>query len=241
MEVEFRDVSYDVGGRSVLRGLNLRLQRGETVVLLGRSGAGKTTALRMVNALVFPGAGEVLVDGKPTTAWDPIALRRRTGYAIQETGLFPHMTVAENIGIVPRLQGTPKDRTRQRVRSLLEEVQLPPAEFEARYPRELSGGQRQRAGVARALAGDPDLLLFDEPFGALDPLTRLELQRQYLDIQRRHPRTALFVTHDVSEAVRLGTRIGLMHEGRIVALASPEEFRRLSQPLVRTFLSCLET
>lgn len=236
MEVEFRNVSW-----RVLRNLSFRLERGETLVLVGASGSGKTSALKMVNALLYPSQGEVLVDGRPTTAWDAIALRRRIGYAIQETGLLPHMTVAENVGLVPRLSGWPRDKIAERVRRLLEEVQLPFAEFAGRRPRELSGGERQRVGVARALAAEPGLLLFDEPFGALDPLTRLELQRQFLALRQRYRITALFVTHDITEALRLGTRIGLLAGGRLEALAPPAEFRRLDNPRVQALLACLET
>lgn len=235
MEVEFRNVSW-----RVLRNLSFRLERGETLVVVGASGSGKTSALKMVNALLYPSQGEVLVDGRPTSAWDAIALRRRIGYAIQETGLLPHMSVAENVGLVPRLLGWPCDKIAERVKRLLEEVQLPFAEFAGRRPRELSGGERQRVGVARALAAEPGLLLFDEPFGALDPLTRLELQRQFLALRQRYRTTALFVTHDISEALRLGTRIGLLAGGRLEALAPPAEFRRLDNPRVQALLACLE-
>lgn len=241
MLVEFRRVSFSRGERHILEDVSFALESGETLVLLGASGSGKTTALKLVNALVFPTAGEVLVDGKATTAWDTIELRRRIGYVIQEGGVFPHMTVEENVGIVPRLLGWPEERTRERTQTLLNEVQLPAREYGSRYPRELSGGQRQRVGVARALAADPGLLLFDEPFGALDPVTRLELQRQFLELRSRHRTSSLFVTHDIGEALRLGTRIGLMEGGRLQALATPVEFRRLDHPMVRAFLSCLET
>ncbi len=175
--VEFRGAGYSVlraqPSSDILRALTFTVEGGETLVLLGRSGSGKTTALKMVNRLLPPTSGEVLVEGRPTAAWDPIRLRRRIGYVIQETGLFPHFTVAENIGLVPRLEGWTPERIAARVNELLEKMGLPSREFAGRYPRELSGGQRQRVGVARALAADPPVLLFDEPFGALDPITRL--------------------------------------------------------------------
>jgi osmoprotectant transport system ATP-binding protein len=241
VNVEFQDVSFGRGDRIVLRDASFELRAGETLVLLGASGSGKTTALKLVNGLLLPAAGEVLVDGKPTTAWDRIALRRKIGYVIQEGGVFPHMTVAENVGIVPRLLEWPEARIRERVEFLLGEVQLPAAEFASRYPRELSGGQRQRVGVARALAADPGLLLFDEPFGALDPVTRLGLQRQFLALRERYRTTALFVTHDIGEALRLGTRVGLLDNGRLEALATVSEFRKLDHPMVRAFMASLET
>src|SRR5436309_2222301 len=182
--VRFSNVHYRSNGREILNGLNFEVEEGRTLVLLGRSGSGKTTALRMVNALLVPSAGEVLVEGRATTAWDPIELRRRIGYAIQETGLFPHFTVAANVAVVPRLNGWEPARIAKRVSELLERVGLPPREFASRYPRELSGGQRQRVGVARALAADPDLLLFDEPFGALDPVTRHEVRHEFTAVAR---------------------------------------------------------
>src|SRR3989454_7045295 len=178
----------------------------------------------MVNALLLPSAGEVRVEGTPTVAWDAIHLRRRIGYVIQEAGLFPHFTVEQNVGLVPRLEGWPAEKIRARALALLEQVGLPPAQFAARYPRELSGGQRQRVGVARALAADPPILLFDEPFGALDPVTRLDVQRQFLALRREMHKTSIFVTHDVREALMLATRIALLREGALELEAAPEEF-----------------
>jgi osmoprotectant transport system ATP-binding protein len=236
MIVEFRDVSYSVGGRSILRDFCLTLEKGETVVLLGRSGSGKTTALKLVNGLIFPTSGQVLVEGKPTSEWDPVQLKRRIGYVIQEAGLFPHFTVEHNIGIVPRLTGWPPEKVATRVKEILTKVGLPHAEFAARYPRSLSGGQRQRVGVARALAAHPTLLLLDEPFGALDPVTRLDLQRQFCDLRE----TAVFVTHDLREALFLGTRIALLNGGRLEVLATPREFVRSESPEARAFLEVLE-
>ncbi len=186
--VEFRNAGLRIGGRVILEDLCLRVEPGETLVLLGRSGSGKTTALKMVNGMIFPTSGEVLVDGRPTTEWDLIALRRGIGYVIQEVGLFPHFTVGENVGLVPRLEKWPPERIAARTKELLEQVGLAPSEFLTRYPRQLSGGQRQRVGVARALAADPRLLLFDEPFGALDPVTRLDLQNQFLRLREHFAR-----------------------------------------------------
>jgi osmoprotectant transport system ATP-binding protein len=241
MEVEFRGASYSIGSHKILSDLNLTVGSGETLVLLGASGSGKTTALRLVNAMLYPTRGEVIVGGEPTARWDPIALRRKIGYVIQEGGLFPHMTVAANVGIVPRLESWTAERIRTRVDSVLDDVQLPPSEYASRRPRELSGGQRQRVGIARALAAGPALLLFDEPFGALDPITRLEQQRQFLALRERYRPTALFVTHDVGEALRLGTQVALLHGGELQAMAPPSEFRRLDNPFVREFLAVLET
>lgn len=238
--VAFRNVSCRIGQKEILRELSLDVEAGETLVLLGRSGSGKTTALKMVNGLLQPSAGEVLVEGIPTTAWDPIRLKRRIGYVIQEAGLFPHFTVEDNVGLVPRLEGWPPADVRARVQALLDQVGLPPAQFASRYPRELSGGQRQRVGVARALAADPPLLLFDEPFGALDPVTRVELQRQFLELRRRLGKTAIFVTHDVREALLVASRIALLHDGRLAVLSTPSEFRRSQGEEARAFLACLD-
>lgn len=237
--VEFRDVRYRAGGKDVLRSLDLEVERGETLILLGRSGSGKTTALKLVNALLLPTGGEVCVEGRATTQWDPIRLRRRIGYVIQEVGLFPHFTVAQNVGLVPRLEGWKPEAVAARVNDLLEQVGLPAEEFGRRYPAQLSGGQRQRVGVARALAADPPLLLLDEPFGALDPITRLDLQRMFLALRRGLGKTSIFVTHDVREALLLGTRIGLLHNGRLEALATPREFVCSRNPEVKTYLACL--
>ena len=238
--VTFRSVTCRIGEKELLRDLSFEVAGGETLVLLGRSGSGKTTALKMVNGLLWPSAGEVLMEGMPTTAWDPIRLRRRIGYVIQEGGLFPHFTVSENVGLVPRLEDWPPHKIQARVATLLTQVGLPPAEFASRYPRELSGGQRQRVGVARALAADPPLLLFDEPFGALDPVTRVELQRQFLALRRNLGKTAIFVTHDVREALLLATRIGLLRGGRLEILTTPAEFLCAPGEEVHAFLACLD-
>src|ERR1700688_5194084 len=226
--IEFRYVTYVLpNGQPLLSGLNLRVQRGETLVLLGRSGSGKTTTLKLINRLLTPASGDVLVNGAPTAHGDGIRLRRSIGYVIQEIGLFPHFTVERNIGLVPRIEGWPAPRVHQRVEELLQMVglELPIA---ARYPHQLSGGQRQRVGVARALAADPAILLMDEPFGALDPLTRDELQREFLSLQQRLNKTVVFVTHDLREALRLGSRIALMDAGRLITVLPPEQFLRSS-------------
>src|SRR5260370_20134742 len=213
--VEFRGIAYSVprddGRFAILEDLSFTIDAGETLVLLGRSGSGKTTALKMVNGLTFPTTGAVLVDGQPTTTWDLIQLRRGIGYVIQEVGLFPHFTIGANVGLVPRLLEWAPERIAARTKELLDQVGLDPIQFMDRKPRELSGGQRQRVGVARALAADPRLLLFDEPFGALDPVTRVELQNQFLALRKTLQKTSIFVTHHVREALRLGTRIAFLH------------------------------
>ena len=237
--VEFREVSFRIRDSLILDKLSFRIEPGETLVLLGRSGSGKTTALKLVNGLLFPSSGEVLVDGRPTTAWNVIALRRSIGYVIQEVGLFPHFTIRENVGLVPRLEGWTPERIASRTRELLEQVGRDPGQFADRRPRELSGGQRQRVGVARALAANPRLLLFDEPFGALDPVTRRELQDQFLGLRNTLQKTSIFVTHDVGEALRLSTRIAVLDRGRLEVLATPEEFLRSQAPETRAFLEVL--
>jgi len=234
--VEFRNVSYEVGGRQILSEVNFTVEAGETLVLLGRSGSGKTTALKMTNGMLFPTRGQVLVEGRPTTDWDPIRLKRRIGYVIQEVGLFPHFTVARNVGLVPRLEGWEPPRIAARVRELLAIVGLDPDTFLLRHPHQLSGGQRHRVGVARALAADPPLLLLDEPFGALDPITRVELQREFQALQQRLGQAMVFVTHDVREGLMLATRIGLMHQGKLVFLGTPQEFRESEHPECKKFM-----
>src|SRR6202049_4879793 len=242
--IEFRDVSYRVADTQVLSGFSLQVQSGETVVLLGRSGSGKTTSLKLVNRLLSPTSGEILVKGISNAEVDLIRLRRSIGYVIQDIGLFPHFTIARNIGLVPQLEGWPQDRIRARVQELMQMVGLAP-EIAARYPHQLSGGQRQRVGVARAWAADPEIMLMDEPFGALDPLTRDELQREFLLLQQRLHKTVLFVTHDLREALRLGSRIALMEAGRLVTPLAPADFLRstdsLASAYVRAFGEGLES
>jgi len=240
--VEFHKVSYSITPASspIIDGLTLRIEKGETLVLLGESGCGKTTTLRLVNRLLLPTSGDVTVAGKKTTDWDPIRLRRQTGYVIQEGGLFPHFSVAENISLIPRLEGWDSPRIKTRVQELLTLVGLDAQRFADRYPNELSGGQRQRVGVARALAGEPPLLLMDEPFGALDPLTRADLQREFAALAKRLAKTVLFVTHDVREALLLGTRIGLMHRGRLLAVQTPHHFLASQEEHVRSYLETLQ-
>lgn len=234
--VEFRNAAYAANGRALVENLSFAMQAGETIVLLGRSGSGKTTTLKLINRLLEPTSGEVLVEGKRTTDWDAIRLRRRIGYVIQEVGLFPHFTVARNVALVPSLESWPAQRVRSRVAEMLSLVGLDPARFAGRLPRELSGGQRQRVGVARALAADPPILLLDEPFGALDPITRTEMQREFRDLQKRLGKTLLFVTHDVREAFILADRIGLMQDGRLVTLVPAAEFRAVDHPEARAFV-----
>jgi osmoprotectant transport system ATP-binding protein len=241
--IEFRQVSYRVngdGGPELLHDLNLEVRRGESLILLGRSGSGKTTTLKLINRLLAPSSGELLVEARPTREWDVIRLRRMIGYVIQEVGLFPHFTVERNIGLVPKIENWPADRIRARVRELLQLVGLDP-KIASRYPRELSGGQRQRVGVARALAADPPILLMDEPFGALDLITRAELQREFLGLQKRLRKTVVFVTHDLREALLLGTRIGLMEAGRLVTVETPEEFLASTEPLAVAYKDAFVT
>jgi osmoprotectant transport system ATP-binding protein len=242
--IEFRDVSYSVNGIQVLSDLNLRVAHGEILVLLGRSGSGKTTTLKLVNRLASPTSGQILVNGARNDQVDVIRLRRGIGYVIQEAGLFPHFTVERNIGLVPKIEGWPEEQIRGRVQEMLQLVGLS-ADLASRYPHQLSGGQRQRVGVARALAADPAILLMDEPFGALDPLTRDELQREFLLLQQRVHKTVVFVTHDLREALRLGSRIALMEAGKLVTVLTPHEFLKSSDPwasaYVRAFGDGLES
>jgi osmoprotectant transport system ATP-binding protein len=236
--IELRRAGFRLpGGRALLAEINLSVFRGETLVLLGRSGSGKTTFLKLINRLLDPTDGQVLVEGRATAEWDAIQLRRRIGYVIQETGLFPHFTIERNVGVVPRLEGWPDDRIRSRAMEMMRLVGLPPEEFAQRRPHELSGGQRQRAGVARALAADPPVLLMDEPFGALDPVTRSELQREFRSLARSLGKTIVFVTHDVREALRLGSRIALLEEGRLVAVHAAQEFRNAPEPQIQRFIA----
>src|ERR1043166_7166925 len=241
--VQFPNVNFTLPNAAapIISDLNLSVARGETLVLLGESGCGKTTTLKLVNRLFVPTSGEVVVEGKSTTEWNAIELRRRIGYVIQEGGLFPHFTIGRNVGLVPGLLGWDQARVNARVEELLSLVGLEPRIYRDRYPRELSGGQRQRAGVARALASDPPLLLLDEPFGALDPLTRAALQKEFAELKSSLRKTVIFVTHDVREALLLGSRIALMDKGQIVLLEAPKGFVRSDNALAKSYLETLET
>ena len=236
-------MTYSVKGRSapLISKLSMFVNSGETLVLLGRSGSGKTTLLRLINRMLVPSSGEVVVEGKSTVDWDAIQLRRHIGYVIQEAGLFPHFTVAENVGLVPGLEKWDPARIAARTDELLRIVGLDPKEFAPRRPAQLSGGQRQRVGVARALGADPSILLMDEPFGALDPVTRSELQREFSELDRRLGKTIVFVTHDLREALLLASRIVLLENGRMVASARPQEFLRIDHPEVQAFSASLHT
>jgi osmoprotectant transport system ATP-binding protein len=238
--IEFQKARYQLpNGKVLLREVSFTVRRGETLVLLGRSGAGKTTALKLINRLLEPSAGRVCVEGRSTLDWDPIALRRRIGYVIQESGLFPHYTVEQNVSLVPRLERWTAERIAERLKELFALVGLDPGEFLPRYPHQLSGGQRQRVGVARALAADPPILLMDEPLGALDPLTRGDVRREFHDLQERLKKTVVIVTHDISEALLLGTRIGLMEAGELRGIYSPKEFLIATEPLAAAYTAQL--
>ena len=235
--IEFLHVDYAVNGsRELLDDLSLQIRPHEVLVLLGRSGSGKTTSLKMINRLLVPTKGEVRVESRSTLAWDPIELRRSIGYAVQEVGLFPHYTVEENVALIPRAEGWEKPRIRERVKEVLSLVALPYEQYAKRYPHELSGGQRQRVGLARAMAANPRFLLMDEPFGALDPLTRAELQREFSGLQKKLGTTVVFVTHDVSEALLLGDRITLLENGKTVGIFTPKEFLASTDERVRSYL-----
>jgi osmoprotectant transport system ATP-binding protein len=236
--IEFANVTYRINGnRTLIYDLNLAIRRGETFMLLGRSGSGKTTTLKLINRLVAQSEGQVIVDGRSTAEWDVIQLRRSIGYAIQEAGLFPHYNAKDNVALVPRLERWDAARTAARVREVLNLVGLPYEQFADRYPDELSGGQRQRVGLARALAADPHILLMDEPFGALDPITRAELQHEFLQLRKNLSKTIVFVTHDVAEALLLGDRIALMDSGRLKGVFTPAEFLRSNDELVQPYVN----
>jgi osmoprotectant transport system ATP-binding protein len=234
--IVFEAVRARRGERIVIQDLSLEVASGETVALVGRSGAGKSTLLKLINKMLEPERGRVLVDGRDTRDWDPTQLRRRTGYVLQEVGLFPHMTVARNVGVVPTLAGWTSADIAARTHELLHLVGLEPAEFASRWPDELSGGQRQRVGVARALALDPPVLLMDEPFGALDTVTRAELHREFRRIQERVRKTIVLVTHDMREAFAMADRVGVLADGALVALAAPAALAASNDPRVRMFL-----
>jgi osmoprotectant transport system ATP-binding protein len=237
--VEFRDVGFEINGAKILDRLSLQIYPGETLILLGESGCGKTTTLRLINRLIEPTGGEVLVEGKSTVDWDAIRLRRRIGYVLQEAGLFPHFTISQNVALIPDLENWDKFEKQRRTTAMLELVGLNYKNFAERFPHELSGGQRQRVGVARALAANPDILLLDEPFGALDPITRRNLQKEFAKLIKELGKTAVFVTHDLREALLLGTRIALMEKGKIVLLDDAENFVKSDLPLAKMYLETI--
>jgi osmoprotectant transport system ATP-binding protein len=234
--IEFSRVSYRLDGRDILSGVDLSVARGETMVLLGRSGAGKTTALKMINRLLSPSEGEVRVNGTATAAWDVIRLRRHIGYAIQDVGLFPHYTVEQNLAILPRLEGWLRPRIAARISELLRLISLDPDQFLRRYPDELSGGQRQRVGLARALVLDPPLLLMDEPFGALDPITRAELQGELKRLIDQLNKTVVFVTHDMQEGLLLARRIAVLEAGKLEGVFTPQQFLNSDNEVTRRYI-----
>jgi osmoprotectant transport system ATP-binding protein len=233
--IEFDHAFFCLNGRTLLDDLVLSVKQGETLVLLGRSGSGKTTSLKLINRLLLPTSGEVRVNGRATAEWDPIKLRRGIGYVIQDGGLFPHFTVGRNIALVPHIENWSRSRVDARVRELMATVGLK-EELIARYPNQLSGGQRQRVGVARALAADPPILILDEAFGALDPITRSEMQKEFRALQKRMRKTVIFVTHDLREALLLADRIALMEDGRLVVDLAVSEFSQSKDPLVRAYM-----
>jgi osmoprotectant transport system ATP-binding protein len=238
----FQNVTFRLpSGALLISNLNLSVARGETIILLGRSGSGKTTTLKLINRLLDPTDGEILMNGKPIRSLNPIELRRGIGYVIQDAGLFPHWTVERNVGLVPKLDGWPEEKIRARVHEMLSLVGLPPGEFAERRPSGLSGGQKQRVGVARALAADPPILLMDEPFGALDPITRADLQKEFRELAARLHKTIVFVTHDVREALYLGTRIAVLDQGRLVGVYTPGEFLKASEPEIHAFAASLHS
>jgi osmoprotectant transport system ATP-binding protein len=238
--IVLRDVYLARGAAGhVLRGVDLVIAQGETIALVGRSGAGKSTLLKLINGLLRPDQGTVTVEGIETSKWDPYALRRRIGYVLQEVGLFPHLTVADNVAIVPSLLGWEPGAAAARVEEVLRLVGLDPATYRHRWPTELSGGQRQRVGVARALAADPPFLLMDEPFGALDPVTRSELHGEFRRIQGALRKTVVIVTHDMGEAFALATRVGVLADGIIAQIDTPERVVRSPDPRVRPLLQPL--
>jgi len=235
--IEFRDLSFAIPqGRLLLDSISLSVEEGTTAAILGRSGSGKTTLLRTVNRMILPTSGEILIHGKSVSAFDLIRLRRNMGYVIQETGLFPHFTVERNVGVVLEAEGRSRQDCMHRSHELLEAVGLDPATFAKRFPHQLSGGQRQRVGLARALAAEPDFLLMDEPFGALDPLTRAEMQDMLRDLLSRLKKTVLLVTHDLDEALYLADRIVLLSEGKLLACLEPKEFITSRDPVIEAFV-----
>ena len=237
--LSFDCVTFFTGGRRILDQVSFSAERGEILVLLGRSGSGKTTALRLMNRMLDPASGAIYLDGCNIAELDPIALRRKTGYVIQEFGLLPHWTIEQNVALVPKLLEWPAEKQRQRARELLAQVGLDGEDMAQRKPHQLSGGQRQRVAVARALAAEPGLLLFDEPFGALDPVTRREMQQQLVALTKQYNVAVVFVTHDVAEALTLASRIAVLAGGKLECVVSPQEFAAVKTPVARAFLDTL--
>lgn len=236
--VEFEHVSFAhrAGAGDVLGGVSFACRAGETVAIVGRSGAGKTTLLKLVNRLIEASSGVVRVQGRDTREWEPVRLRRSIGYVMQDAGLFPHMTVEDNVATLPRLEGWSADRTSSRVREVLALVGLDPNTYMSRRPSQLSGGQRQRVGLARALAIDPPVLLMDEPFGALDPVTRREVRAAFVSLRRRLQTTTLVVTHDIGEAFAMADRVAVLDSGGLLVIAPVGEVQRSTDPRVRLLL-----
>jgi osmoprotectant transport system ATP-binding protein len=235
VEIRYENVTFRLQGRPILDSVDLVIPPGESVALIGRSGAGKTTALRMVNALLLPSSGAVVVDGVATTEHDLVELRRRTGYIIQGVGLFPHRNVYDNVATVPRLKGWGEERIEQEAAEMLESVALPFDVYRERFPHSLSGGERQRVGIVRALIARPDILLCDEPFGALDPIVRRELQQIIISLRSKLGTTVVFVSHDLQEALTIGDRVVLFDRGEVVAVSAAADFYTQKHPLVVQF------
>ena len=240
--IEFRDVSYHLqDGRVLITNLNLSIPGGEVTMLLGRSGSGKTTALKLINRLLNQNAGSIYVNGTATEEWDIVRLRRSIGYAIQEVGLFPHYNVEQNIATVPKLEGWNRERIDARVREVLEVIGLPTEKFAKRYPNELSGGERQRVGLARALAADPPILLMDEPFGALDPLSRMQIQQEFLKVQQHLKKTVVFVSHDLTEALLLGDHLAFLEDGTLRGIFTTSGFMKSNDERIRAYVDAFRT
>lgn len=220
--IEFSKVNKNFGSETVLKDSSFTINKGEFITILGTSGSGKTTTLKMINRLIFPDSGSIFFKGQEIETYNPVELRRHIGYVVQQIALFPHMTVEENISLVPRLLKWEKEKTKKRVKELLDLIHLPYDDYAGRFPLTLSGGQQQRIGVARALAADPDVMLFDEPFGAIDAITRYDLQEELLAIHKQYPdKTFIFITHDIQEAFKLGNRVMVMDSGKICQFDTP--------------------
>ena len=235
--IQFKNVNKSFNGKPILKDINMTIEKGELVVFIGPSGCGKTTSLKMINKLLTPTSGEILIDGKNINDKNTIKLRRNMGYVIQQAGLLPHLTIGENIGLIASIEKMPKDKIKEKVIELLDLVGLDPDEYTNKYPKQLSGGQQQRVGVARALVMDPDVILMDEPFSALDPITKTQLQDEIFNIQQNFKKTIIFVTHDMDEALKLGDKICILDAGSIVQFDTPEEL--LKNPIndfVRDFV-----